>query len=60
MSIPFSQNVPRDKTIERCVNELFKSSQTVSSLNKQQVFGDAFVNYKRKCYFILSKKLQSN
>ena len=37
MSIPFSQNVPRDNTIERCVNELFKSSQTVSSLNKQQV-----------------------
>ena len=31
-------NVPLDETIEICVNELFKSSQTVSGLNKQQVF----------------------
>ena len=30
-------NVPLDETIEICVNELFKSSQTVSCLNKQQV-----------------------
>ena len=30
-------NVPLDETIEICVNELFKSSKTVSSLNKQQV-----------------------
>ena len=30
-------NVPLDETIEICVNELFKSSQTVSGLNKQQV-----------------------
>ena len=29
-------NVPLDETIEICVNELFKSSQTVSGLNKQQ------------------------
>ena len=33
-----SANMPLlDKTIEICVNELFKSSQTVSGLNKQQV-----------------------
>ena len=30
-------NVSLDETIEICVNELFKSSQTVSCLNKQQV-----------------------
>ena len=30
-------NVLLDETIEICVNELFKSSQTVSGLNKQQV-----------------------
>ena len=30
-------NVPLDETIEICVNELFKSSQTVSGLNQQQV-----------------------
>ena len=30
-------NVPLDETIEICVNELFKSSQTLSCLNKQQV-----------------------
>ena len=30
-------NVPLDETIAVCVNELFKSSQTVSGLNKQQV-----------------------
>ena len=30
-------NVPLDETIEICVNQLFKSSQTVSGLNKQQV-----------------------
>ena len=30
-------NVPLDETIEICINELFKSSQTVSGLNKQQV-----------------------
>ena len=27
--------VPLDETIEVCINELFKSSQTVSGLNKQ-------------------------
>ena len=30
-------NIPLDKTIEIWVNESFKSSQTVSGLNKQQV-----------------------
>ena len=30
-------NVPLDETTEMCVNELFKSSQTVSGLNKQLV-----------------------
>ena len=30
-------NVPVDEVIEICVNKLFKSSQTVSGLNKQQV-----------------------
>ena len=30
-------DVPFDETIEICVNELFKSNQTVSGLNKQQV-----------------------
>ena len=29
--------VPFDETIEVCINELFKSSQTVSGLNKEQV-----------------------
>ena len=29
--------VPLDETIEPCANELYKSSQTVSGLNKQQV-----------------------
>ena len=33
----FFTNVPVDEAIEICVNELFKSSQTVSGLNKQQV-----------------------
>ena len=33
----FSTNMPLDETIEICVKELFKSSQTVSRLNKQQV-----------------------
>ena len=28
-------NVPLDETIEICVSELFKSSQTISGLNKQ-------------------------
>ena len=32
----FFTNVPLDESIEICVNELFKSSQTVSGLNKQQ------------------------
>ena len=30
-------NVPIDETIEMCVKKLFKSSHTVSGLNKQQV-----------------------
>ena len=30
-------NVPLDGTIDECVNKLFKSSQTVSGLNKQHV-----------------------
>ena len=30
-------NVPIDETIEMCVKKLFKSSNTVSGLNKQQV-----------------------
>ena len=30
-------NGPLDETIEICVNKLFKSSQTVSGINKQQV-----------------------
>ena len=30
-------NVLLDETTEICVNELFKSSQTISGLNKQQV-----------------------
>ena len=29
-------NVSLDETVEICVNELFKSSQTISGLNKQQ------------------------
>ena len=32
-----STNVPLDKTIKVCVKELFKSSQTVSGFNKQNV-----------------------
>ena len=32
-----SLEVPFDETIEMCVKELFKSSQTVSGLNKQQI-----------------------
>ena len=31
-----STNVPFDEAIEICVNELIKSSQTVSGFNKQQ------------------------
>ena len=42
-------NVPLNETIEIYANELFKSSQTVSSLNKQQVFRD-FVNYQIKVF----------
>ena len=30
-------NVPLDETTEICVSELFKSSQTVTGLKKQQV-----------------------
>ena len=45
-------NVPLYETIEICVNELFKSSHTVSGFNKQQVFRDAFVNYQTTRYFI--------
>ena len=33
----FFINVPLDETVEICVNKSFKSSQTVSGLNKQQV-----------------------
>ena len=35
-------NVPLDETIEICLNELFKYSQTVSVLNKQQVLENVF------------------
>ena len=31
------KNMPLDETFEICVNELFKSRETVSGLNKQQV-----------------------
>ena len=34
---PLFTNVPLDETIEICVNDLFKSSQTVSGLSKQRV-----------------------
>ena len=30
-------NMPIDKTIEKCVNKLFKSVQTVSGLNKNKL-----------------------
>ena len=30
-------NMPLDKTIEKCVNKLFKSGQTVSGLNKNKL-----------------------
>ena len=30
-------NMPIDKTIEKCVNKLFKSGQTVSGLNKNKL-----------------------
>ena len=33
----YFSNVPLAETIEMCVNELFKSRQTISGLNKQQV-----------------------
>ena len=45
-------NVPLDETIEICVNELFKSSQTVSGLNKQQVLEMLSLTTKEKNYFI--------
>ena len=45
-------NVPLHETIEICVNELFKSSQTVSGLNKQQVLEMLSLTTKRKRYFI--------
>lgn len=45
-------NVPLDETINIYVKKLFSTSQTTSDLNKQQNFRDAFINYKRKNYFI--------
>ena len=50
-------NVPLDKTTEKCVNELFKSSQMVSDLKKQQVLEMLLLTTKenvilldQKCY----------
>ena len=34
---PLFNNVPLDETIDICVKELFKTSQRVSGINKQQV-----------------------
>ena len=44
-------SVPLEETIEICVNELFKSSQTVSTLNKQQVLEMLSLTTKKR-YFI--------
>ena len=49
-------NVPLDETIEICVNELFKSSQTVSDLNKQQVL-EYFRELPKKTLFYLIKNI---
>ena len=49
-------NVPPDETIEICVNELFKSSQTVSDLNKQQVL-EYFRELPKKTLFYLIKNI---
>ena len=50
-------NVPLDETVEICVNELFKSSQMVSGLNKQQVLEilslttkENLILFDQKCY----------
>ena len=34
---PLFTNMPLDETIDICVKELFKTSQRVSGINKQQV-----------------------
>ena len=46
------KNVPLNETIAICVNELFKSSQTVSGLNRQQVLEMLSLNYQGKRYYI--------
>ena len=43
-------NVQLDKIIDACVKELLKTNQTVSSLPKQRVRKNAFINYRRKHY----------
>ena len=44
-------NVPLDETIEICVNELFKSIQTVLGLNKQQVLEMLLLTTKENILF---------
>ena len=51
------KNVQLDETIEICVNELFKSSQTVSGPNKQQILEkfslttkENVILFDQKCY----------
>ena len=46
-------SVPLEETIEICVNELFKSSQTVSSLNKQQVLEMLSLTTKKTLFYLI-------
>ena len=48
-----STNVSLDETIEICFNELFKSSQTVSGLNKQQVLEKLLLTTKEKLFYLI-------
>ena len=46
-------NVPLYETTEICVNELFKSSQTVSGFNKQQVLEMLSLTTKQKVILLI-------
>ena len=48
-----STNVSLDETIEICFNELFKSSQTVSGLNKQQVLEKLLLTTKETLFYLI-------
>ena len=45
--------VTLDETIEICVNELFKSNQTISGLNKQHVLGMLLLSIKENVAYLI-------